>query len=366
MERAGATIIERTGDDAVMGVPGIAKIREHQRINARIASWIESNPVSVHVPVDSPAANFPICEIAKSRGMKVVHLVAPQIWAWGRWRIHKLRRMTDLVLCLLPFEQRFFERRNVPARFIGHVLFDKPLDLESLDVRADEFGEGRPRIAMMPGSRPDELRRHLDLLLDAFSMIKVKHPLALGIVAVGSDHAKAQIEALLSLRAGGLPEGVRIVVQETDAVIRWCTIALVKSGTVTLQVARQLKPMVTFYTKANPIFYLAVKAVLSTKLFSLPNVVAARRIIPEFIPHWGGAEPIAEEAFKLLEDPKVYERQRADLIDLCQQFDGKYAAGLAADAIEEIGDIVRRDTPSRVGRIPDIFDRPVIRATDEA
>lgn len=366
MERAGATIIERTGDDAVMGVPGLAKIREHHRINARIATWLERNPIQVHIPVDSPAANFPICDITKSRGIKVVHLVAPQIWAWGRWRIHKLRRMTDMVLCLLPFEQRFFERRDVPARFIGHVLFDKPLDLESLDVRAEQFGEGRPRIAMMPGSRPDELRRHLDLLLDSFALIKAKHPMALGIVAAGNAHAKSQIDALIAARRGGLPDGVQVVVQETDAVIRWSSIALVKSGTITLQVARQLKPMVTFYTKANPIFYLAVKAVLSTKLFSLPNVVAARRIIPEFIPHWGGAEPIAEEAMRLIEDSKVYERQRADLIDLCQQFDGKYAAGLAADAIEEIGDIVRRDTPSRVGRIPDIFDRPSARSADDA
>jgi lipid-A-disaccharide synthase len=119
--------------------------------------------------------------------------------------------------------------------------------------------------------------------------------------------------------------------------------------------------MVAFYTKANPLFFLAARAVLATKLFCLPNVVAGRRIVPEFIPHWGGAEPIAAEALKLLDDPAAAERQRADLIDLCTKFEGKYAAGLAADAIEEVADIVRRDTPSRVGRIPDAFDRPLTR-----
>ncbi|MFZ4574543.1 MAG: lipid-A-disaccharide synthase, partial [Phycisphaerales bacterium] len=312
MERAGATIVERTGDDAVMGVPGLAKIREHQRINARIADWMARNPISAHVPVDSPAANFPICEIAKSHNYKVVHLVAPQIWAWGRWRIHKLRRMTDMVLCLLPFEQRFFEKRTVPARFIGHMLFDKTLDLEHLDDRAEQFGEGKPRIAMMPGSRPDELRRHLDLLLDAFVIIKQKHPAARGVIAAGNAVVKALIDQLVAARPAGLPADVSIVVQETDAVIRWCTIALVKSGTVTLQVAKQLKPMVVFYTKANPLFFLAARAVLSTKLFSLPNVIAGRRIVPEFIPHWGGADPIADEALRLLGDPAAAERQRAD------------------------------------------------------
>ena len=116
MVKAGAVVIERTGDDAVMGVPGLAKIREHQKINVRIEDWVKKHPVNVHVPVDSPAANFPICEITKKSGSRVVHLVAPQIWAWGRWRIHKLRRLTDLVLCLLPFEEEFFAKRNVPAK----------------------------------------------------------------------------------------------------------------------------------------------------------------------------------------------------------------------------------------------------------
>ena len=129
MERAGATIIERTGHDAVMGMPGLAKILEHKRINGRIRRWLDQNPVAVHIPVDSPAANFPICKMTKARGIRVVHLVAPQIWAWGPWRIKKLRRLTDLVLCLLPCEEAWFLTRGVRAKFIGHPLFDHPLDL---------------------------------------------------------------------------------------------------------------------------------------------------------------------------------------------------------------------------------------------
>lgn len=97
------------------------------------------------MPVDSPAANFPICAIARKHGARVVHLVAPQIWAWGRSRIHKLRRLTDLVLCLLPFEEGFFTNRRVP-RFIGHMLFDKVLDT----------GKARsPRRRVRHGQTPD-------------------------------------------------------------------------------------------------------------------------------------------------------------------------------------------------------------------
>ncbi len=335
MERAGATIIRRTGDDAVMGMPGLAKIREHQKINADVDRWLATNPVAVHVPVDSPAANFPLCEIAKKHKLKVVHLVAPQIWAWGRWRIHKLRRRTDMVLCLLPFEQRFFERRDVPAKFIGHVLFDKAVDKSELARRAQSFGDGTPKIAMMPGSRPDELHRHFPVLLEAFAAIRRVHPAARGVVAATNPGVADLLKDLARLE-GGWPDGLAIANQETDAIINWCDIALVKSGTVTLQVTKQLKPMVVFYKKANPLFFLLARAILSTRLFSLPNVIASKRIVPEFIPHWGGGAPIAEEALQILASPERQAEQIASLKNIVAQFQGLHAARLAADAIEQV------------------------------
>jgi lipid-A-disaccharide synthase len=335
MERAGATIIERTGDDAVMGVPGISKIIQHQRINQRIDAWLAEHRVDAHVPVDSPAANMPICEIAKRHGTRVVHLVAPQIWAWGRWRIHRLRRLTDLVLCMLHFEPAFFERRRVPARFIGHFLFDQMPDPAMLDRRAATFGDGSPRIAMMPGSRPDELERHLPVILDAFRALKKLHPGAVGVMAATSDRV-ADLLKRLAERRGGVPEDVRFVVQDTDAVIRWCEIALVKSGTVTLQVARQRRPMVVFYKKSNPLFYLLARSVLATSVFSLPNVLARRRIVPEFIPLFAGAGPVVKAAHTLLTDSAARERQLTDLDRVIETFRGANAARLAADAIEEV------------------------------
>lgn len=335
MERAGATLVERTGDDAVMGMPGISKILEHQRINQRIDAWLAKNPVLAHVPVDSPAANMPICEIAKKHGIKVVHLVAPQIWAWGRWRIHRLRRLTDLVLCMLPFEPEFFTRRRVPARYIGHFLFDEPLDTRALDRRASVFGDGDPRIAMMPGSRPNELERHFPIILDAFRALKGLHPGAVGVVAATSDRVADLLRSMASTR-GGLPEGVRIVVQDTDAVVRWCQIALVKSGTVTLQVAKQRRPMVVFYKKSNPLFFLLVRSILATSVFSLPNVLARRRIVPEFIPHYGGAGPLVRAMEQLLVDPSVRAAQEADISRVLRDFEGLHAASLASDAIEEM------------------------------
>jgi lipid-A-disaccharide synthase len=341
MHRAGATIIERTGDDAVMGLPGLAKIIDHLRINRRIDKWIAENlkgetPIALHVPVDSPAANGPICKIAKGHNVKVCHLVAPQIWAWGRWRIHKLRRITDLLLCVLPFEPKFFADRNVPAKFIGHFLFDHELPLRDLDLRAATFPEGSPRIAMMPGSRPNELERHFPILLDAYHQLQQNFPNIAGVVAATSDKVADTLRKIGDAHPKGWPQSVRCVVQDTDAVIRWCDIALVKSGTVTMQVARQLKPMVIFYKKSNPLIFLIARTFVTTRHFALPNVIANRRVIPELVPHFGGAGPIVALAERLLNDPAEAEQQREAMRDLARMYEKTHATRSAADEIERM------------------------------
>lgn len=334
MELAGASLVERTGDDAVMGMPGLSKIMRHKRINQRIDAWLREHPVALHVPVDSPAANTPICEIARGHGLRVVHLVAPQIWAWGRWRIHKLRRLTDLVLCVLPFEVAFFERRRVPARFIGHFLFDHPPDDASLRVSAAGFPAGSPKVAIMPGSRPGELERHWPVFLEVFRAIRAKHPGATGLVAATSPGV-AEFLRTGAERYGGMPDGLGIVADQTDAVIHWCDLSLVKSGTVTLQVARQRRPMVVFYSRTNPVLFMIARVLLSTRLFSLPNVLARRPIVPEFVQHFGGAAPIVEAALELIENPEARARQATDIDEVLGAFRGFDAASLAADAIEE-------------------------------
>jgi len=355
MAEAGATIVERTGEDAVMGLPGIEKIVEHKRINTRIERWLDANPVAVHVPVDSPAANFPVCAMAKARGIRVVHLVAPQIWAWARWRIHKLRRLTDLVLCLLPFEERFFARRDVPARFIGHFLFDEPPDEAALDLAASSLPGGEPRIGMFPGSRPGEWAMNFPLLLDAFERIRKEFPGATGVIAATRPEVETQLRQIAAARlgagAGRWPPDVTCVVAGSDAVIRWSTICLVKSGTVTLQATRQLKPMVIVYKKKlNVPLYIAAKAMLSTKHFALPNVIAARRIIPEFVPHFGGAGPIARAAIELLRSPEAMEQQRADLRSVVDQYRGHNARRTAADEILRVLDLTPGAEPRPTAR----------------
>lgn len=344
MERAGATIVERTGHDAVMVVPGLKKIREHGRINERVAAWMAQNRPVVHIPVDSPAANFPLCKAAKGLGLKVVHLVAPQIWAWGRWRIGKLRRRTDLVLCLLPFEESFFRKRAVPARFIGHPLFDNEPAPAGLDARAAAYPGGSPKIAMMPGSRPRELEQSFPLLLDAFCALKKSYPGAVGVVAATMPAVAERLRAMAAA-LGGWPTDLHMGVADTDGIIRWCDLALVKSGTITLQITRQGRPMVIFYKGSPLVYYSVAKWIVATKFFALPNVLAHREIVQEFVPHFGGADPIIGAAKRLIDDPKQAQAQREELARVAAMFRGRSAASAAADAIEEVAGL-RNERPA--------------------
>lgn len=338
MEKAGATIVERTGHDAVMGLPGIGKIIEHIRINRRIEEWLDRNRVAAHIPVDSPDANFAICRLAKDRGARVIHLVAPQLWAWREGRIRKLRRLTDLVLCVLPFEEDWFVSRRVPARFIGHPLFNEPLDTAALDRLAAALPRGTPKLALMPGSRPSEIRRSLPPLLDALRRIRADFPSVSAVVAVTKPEVESEIRARAG-SLGGWPEGLEVVCGGTDAVIRWCDMALVASGTVTLQVARQVKPMVTFYRLPKilrPVFALFGRLIFTTKLFTLPNVVMGRRIVPELVPHFGDGRDLAVGVYRLLRQPGFADDQREALAALCRKFEHHRAGPLAADAIEQL------------------------------
>ncbi len=350
MEAAGATVVERTGEDAVMGLPGLAKIREHRRINQRLAAWLRQHPeVGLHVPVDSPAANFPICKITRKLNRRIIHLVAPQVWAWGSWRIRKLRRLTDLVLCVLPFEEPWFTQRGVAARFIGHPLFNHPLSTQRLADQAQGFaglfetaGQQSPsdasrphRIALLPGSRPGEYMSNFGLLLESFKELRRRHPHAQGLVAATTPRVVERLKASAA-ELGEWPEGLAIVHGQTDAVLHWCDVALVVSGTVTLQVARHLKPMVIVY-RSNPVLYFALAQwLLASEYLTLPNLIAGREVVPELVPHFGGPEPLIAKAHELLTDAHAAEAQRANLRQIVDRFREKDAGREAALHIERV------------------------------
>ncbi len=334
MHAAGATIVEPTGADAVMGAGSLRKVSEHWRLNRRIRRWLVSHPVRVHVPVDSPAANFPICKLTRAAGCRIVHLVAPQIWAWGSWRIGKLKRLTDHVLCLLPFEEDYFASRGVPATFIGHPVMNEPLPEQS-ESAEDETGadSALPRIALLPGSRPSEIRRNLPSMISIVDGIRRSDYPDMAVRIISADE-KAAARARECMHS--IPRFITIVVDQLHETLDWADAALVCSGTATLNVVRHGVPLVSMFRTAWLPWMLIGRWVVRSPMRALPNIVAARRVVPEFIPHFGSDEAIAEALARVLTDASMQEAQRDAFIEIRAKYEGHHPDREAVDVLERM------------------------------
>jgi len=347
MAEAGATLIESTCDRAAMGASALGKIVEHRAIRRRLRTWLDEHPVAIHVPTDSPAANWGLCKMTKPRGAKVVHLVAPQVWAWASWRVRRLQKWSDRVLCLLPFEPDWFARHDVDARFIGHPVFNEPIDSETMSWQAVQFPTDRPRLALLPGSRASEIRANYPIMLAACQHLSRDHSDLHTIVAAASETAAEQIRQMT-------PTGMlrlSIARDKTEAVLNWADAVLTVSGTASLHVARHAKPMVIMYRVKALAWHLLGRWLIDTRTFSLPNLIASggpghdasKHIVKEFIPllH-DDPQPIAAALRDILDDLDARRTQIDALKQITAQFEGHDAGREAAQAIAAL---LPRDKP---------------------
>ncbi len=349
MAAAGAEIIEKTTHMGLMFADSASHIPEHFRRLNRLKRFLADHPIAVHVPTDSPAANWDICKLIKRRygkpsasgpGAKVVHLVAPQVWAWAQWRVRKLRKFSDMVLCLLPFEPSWFEKRGVNARFIGHPLFNHAIETDPLRWQAMTYPTGSPKVALMPGSRAAEITRNWPIIVDAWKELSARFPGAQAVVAGINADSLNRFRELTP----DIPDSMHLVHSQTDAVIHWADVVLAVSGTVSLHIARQSKPMVLIY-KANRLTWTLVgQFLINTRTFTLPNLIHSGRveggdshIVKEFIPFLGGSvEPIVDEVAHLIDNDRARAVQIEALDNIVAQFQRHNAGREAAETIVQI------------------------------
>lgn len=331
MEAAGATILGRTADDGTMGLKSLRHAGSVRREIKRIKQWIREYRVLAVVVVDAPAANFHVAKAVKRTGARVIHLIAPQLWAWGRWRLGKLRKLTDLVLCVLPFEEQWFNDRGVPAKFIGHPAVNRPYDENEIREQTHGLPSGGPRIAIFPGSRSQEARANIRLLTNAYTELQGRFSGASGVVCAASP----TIAKIIRKKIKVFPTALHMVTGQHDGVIAWCDLALTVSGTITLDIARQRKPMIGVYKVGIPEWLIA-KILVRTPFYLLPNRIAEREIIPEFVPHVGGAMPIVKWASKYLLDSKNAAIQSEELARVMSRFANKKPAEEATRLILKV------------------------------
>lgn len=295
---------------SVMGIVEVLKdLKKLFAVRDGLINQWTQHPVDIFIGIDAPDFNLRLSKSIKEKNLpiKTVQYVSPSVWAWRQGRVHGIKQSIDLVLCLFPFEKVFYEQYEVPAAFVGHPLA-KQLPLENpIQIAKQELGvdENQKHIALLPGSRKGEVERLLPMLLGAANILYTKYPDIQFLIPAINDARKQQIEQGVEQLAPQLKAKIHIL-ENTDSeskigrmVMNASDIIALASGTATLEAMLMHRPMVTFY-KLHWLTYLIAKFLVKIPYYSLPNIIAGKKVIEELIQADATPENLAAEIEKLM------------------------------------------------------------------
>jgi lipid-A-disaccharide synthase len=294
-------------DISVMGLvevlPRIPRILGILRALARAATLRRPRAALL---VDLPDFNLRLAAKLKKLGIPVVYYVSPTIWAWRPKRARRIAKVVDRMLCILPFEESFYEGTGVSASFVGHPFAEKPAPAEPERYRAElGLAPKRTTVALVPGSRRSELRRIFPAMLEAAERIRAARPDTQFVVPVAPTIERADVETYL---AAHRTLELKLVDGHTEEVVGASDAALVKSGTSTLEAAMMLRPMVVVY-RLSWLSYLVGRLLVRIAHFALVNILAGRGLVPELLQREASPERMAAEIERLLGDRGAREAQ---------------------------------------------------------
>ena len=329
LEAAGASLMGSFAGLTVTGLTEALRVlpRSYAMYRRLVAAARARRP-DVLVAIDFPDFNFRLMAALARLGVPVVYYVSPQLWAWRPGRLQTMKRLVDRVLVIFPFEAPIYERAGIPVQFVGHPLVDlaraarpRGVVLRGLGLRPDA-----PTVALLPGSRPNELRRIAPVIAAAQPRIRARVP---GVQFVVARAPNLPDDLFAPFRDG-------VVVQEaTDEVLASSDVVITASGTATVQAALHERPMVVVY-RVSPLSYRLGKPFLTVDMYAMPNLVAGRRIVPELIQADCTPDRIASEAVALLTEVDRHTRTREALRGVRERLGAPGASGRAADAVLEV------------------------------
>jgi lipid-A-disaccharide synthase len=289
MRAAGCVPWERSESLAVMGLLEVLpELPRLFRIRRNLIARVRAEQPAVYVGVDFKEFNLSVARKLKRTGIRTIQYVSPQVWAWRQGRVRKIANAVDAVLCLLPFEKDFYDQHapadTVDARFVGHPLADHiPMTIDRGAVRATlDLARDVQCVALLPGSRRGEVKRLAPDFARTIASLHTERPAMRFVAAMANDEVK-KIFAV-ALKAEGVAEFVRLVDGRSQDVLAAGDVALLASGTATLEATLVKRPMVVVY-RADWLMSLIFRlfGLMKAPFFSLPNLLAGRQIVPEFL-----------------------------------------------------------------------------------
>jgi lipid-A-disaccharide synthase len=311
MRKAGVRTVVDAASLAVVGiVEVVAHIPKIYREYRKLVTFALENRPDLAILTDAPDFHLRLAAKLKAAGIPVIYLVAPQVWAWRQSRVSTMRKVIDHLLCIFPFEEKFFTDHNIPVTYIGHPLTAM---VKTSVSRADFFKKhrlpaDRPLFVVLPGSRRGEAARHLDTLLEAVDRLYQNQAANFLLPASVTTGA-----AFFRERIGRAP--IQVVEGETWDAIGHADVALAASGTVTVEAALLGTPMVTYY-RVSPISWFLGRRLVKVPFLSMVNLVAGRKVVPELMQSEFTGERLAQEATRILENEDVRRQMKADLAEV--------------------------------------------------
>ncbi len=290
--------LSHIGFEVLKHYPSLAAMRR------KLTDHFLGAPPDLFIGVDSPDFNLWVEERLKARGIPTVHYVSPTVWAWRRWRTRRIHRAVDRMLTLFPFEAKYYREHHVPVTYVGHPLADKleqPKDIAALRARLRLPARFRV-VALLPGSRVGELRRHADLFVQAALWLSARHPDIRFVVPFASHETRALFEQAL-IRHAADDQIFRLLDHASRDAMAAADVVLLASGTATLEAALLGKPMVVTY-RVSWFSYFLIRLFAHVRLYALPNHLAGRALVPEFMQRDAVPDKLGRAVERYLEHPR--------------------------------------------------------------
>jgi lipid-A-disaccharide synthase len=296
MEKAGAKIIYPCEKISVVGFSeAISKISNLKEARRQIFLFTRENKIDFAVAVDSPGFNIPLARSLKKKGISVFYFIPPQVWAWGKWRIRSLSKYFKGLFVIYPFEKNFLAREGINSFFLGNPLIE--IVKSEGKLKRQDLPSGNPLVAILPGSRGSEIKRLLTPALKAFGIFKKNHPASGAVIAL---REKKDL-SLIPKNGIELLNDVKIFYGRTYDILKAADLAIVSSGTATVEAGILQTPMVIVY-KLSYISWIISKILVRVRQFGLVNIILSEEIVPELIQKEVNPERIANELEKIHEN----------------------------------------------------------------
>jgi lipid-A-disaccharide synthase len=323
---AGAQFKNWIGDAGVLGLWEVLRKYGYFREQFRqtLKEIQESKPDAV-VLIDYPGFNLRLARVLRrqSRRHKTIYYISPQVWAWNRGRIRKMARFIDLVLCIFPFEADLYAASGLRAVFVGHPMIER-LETQKIDIHRDQN-----LIGLFPGSRLREVRKIFPVMIEAARRLLESNPaLRFQVAAASEDLAREMNEQL------GDRQAIEITLGQTATIMQRAFVGIVASGSATLEAAFFGMPFVLIYKVAWPT-YVAARLVVNVDFLGMPNLLAGKEVVPEFIQHEAKPDSIVKDVRLLMEDSPARDQMMSNFDAIISKLGGIGASERAAQTILE-------------------------------